>query len=402
MTVGALTPCGLLQLRNFVTTSVCNSIEIVTEMATDVIVIGGGVIGLSIARELALDHTVSLIERGRCGQEASSAAAGMLGAQAEAYGDDLFFRTCVESREMFPELAASLLDETGIDVGLDLAGTLLLSFSEADIAARSQRFAWQKAAGFEIEQLSAAEIRREEPFISTDVLGGFYLPKDGQIDNRKLVHALQRSCELRGVKLVEETPVDRLAVENDKVSGVFAGKEKFAADKVVLAAGAWGTEINAGFDLPFIIRPMRGQILQFRTAKQLFKHVIVGPRGYIVPRSDGRVLSGATMDDAGFDASVTNEATAHLIESTAEISPSLGALKVQDSWTGFRPFAPDRMPVFGRVPNAENLLLALGHFRNGILLSPVTAKLIANDLRGIAAVPTEFSPSRFYSAAMGS
>ncbi len=121
-------------------------------MATDVIVIGGGVIGLSIARELALDHSVSLIERGRCGQEASSAAAGMLGAQAEAYGDDLFFRTCVESREMFPALAASLLDETGIDVGLDLAGTLLLSFSEADITARSQRFAWQKAAGFEIDK----------------------------------------------------------------------------------------------------------------------------------------------------------------------------------------------------------------------------------------------------------
>lgn len=371
-------------------------------MTTDVLIIGGGVIGLSIARELALDHSVSLIERGRCGQEASSAAAGMLGAQAEAYGDDAFFRLCVDSREMFPELAESLLEETGIDVGLDLAGTLLLSFSEADIAARSERFAWQKAAGFEIEQLSAAEVRREEPFVSTDVLGGFYLPKDGQIDNRKLVHALQRSCELRGVNFFEETAVDRLAIDKGKVVGAFSGELAFSADKVVLAAGAWGTEINAGFDLPFTIRPMRGQILQFRTAKKLFTHVIVGPRGYIVPRSDGRVLSGATMDDAGFDASVTNEATAHLIESTSEISPSLGSLKIQEAWTGFRPFAPDRMPVVGRVPNAENLLLALGHFRNGILLSLVTAKLIAAEVRGIAARPTEFSPSRFYSAAMGS
>ena len=371
-------------------------------MTTDVLIIGGGVIGLSMARELAIDHSVTVVERGRCGGEASSAAAGMLGAQAEAYGDDAFFRLCVDSRKMFPELAASLLEETGIDVGLDRAGTLLLSFSEADISARRERFAWQKAAGFEIEQLSAAEIRREEPFISTDVLGGFYLPADGQIDNRKLVHALQRSCELRGVKFFEETTVDRLAIDNGKVVGVFSGELAFSADKVVLAAGAWGTEINAGFDLPFTIRPMRGQILQFRTAKRLFTHVIVGPRGYIVPRGDGRVLAGATMDDAGFDASVTNEATEHLIESTSEISPSLGSLKIQEAWTGFRPFAPDRMPVFGRVPNAENLLLALGHFRNGILLSPVTAKLIANEVRGIDAVPTEFSPSRFYSAAMGS
>ncbi|MBX3281301.1 MAG: glycine oxidase ThiO [Acidobacteria bacterium] len=368
-------------------------------MDSDVLIIGGGVIGLSIARELAFDHTVTVVERGRCGEEASSAAAGMLGAQAEAYGDDQFFRACIESREMFPELAASLFEETGIDVGLDRKGTLLLSFSEADIAARSERFAWQKAAGFEIEQLSATELRREEPFISTDVLGGFYLPNDGQIDNRKLVEALRRSCESRGVNIVEDTAIERLAVAGGKVTGAFAGEAKFSADNVVLAAGAWGTQIDAGFDLPFVIKPMRGQMLQFRTAKRLFDHVIVGQRGYIVPRSDGRVLSGATMDDAGFDESVTNEATARLIESTTEISPSLGALKVQDVWTGFRPFAPDRMPVLGRVPNAENVLLALGHFRNGILLSPVTAKYIADEIRGVGSIPADFSPSRFYSAA---
>jgi len=368
-------------------------------MTSDVLIIGGGVIGLSIARELAFDHSVSLVERGRCGEEASSAAAGMLGAQAEAYGDDAFFRLCVESREMFPDVAGSLLEETGVDVELDHAGTLLLSFSEADIAARRRRFAWQKAAGFAIEQLSAEEIRREEPFISTDVLGGFYLPKDGQIDNRKLVAALRRSCEIRGVKFFEETAIDKLAIENGKTTGAFAGGTKFSADKVVLAAGAWGTSIDAAIDLPFVIKPMRGQILQFRTAKRLFNHVIVGPRGYIVPRSDGRILSGATMDDAGFDETITNEATAHLIESTTEISPSLGSQKPQDVWTGFRPFAPDRLPVLGRVPNAEKLLLALGHFRNGILLSPVTGKIIADDIRGVASAREEFSPARFFSPA---
>jgi len=366
-------------------------------MTTDVTIIGGGVIGLSIARELAFDHSVCVVERGRCGREASSAAAGMLGAQAEAYGDDAFFRLCIGSREMFPALAVSLLEETGVDVGLDNSGTLLLSFTEADIAERRERFAWQKAAGFEIEQLSATDIRRAEPFVSTDVLGGFYLPKDGQIDNRKLVEALQRSCEIRGVKFLENTRIDKLAVENGRVTGAYAGSSKFSADKVVLAAGAWGTSIDAGVDLPFLIMPMRGQILQFRTAKRLFEHVIVGPRGYIVPRSDGRVLAGATMDDAGFDETITNEATAHLIESTTEISPSLGSQKPQDAWTGFRPFAPDRLPVLGRVPNAENLLMALGHFRNGILLSPVTAKIIADDIRGVASSPEEFSPARFFS-----
>ena len=176
-------------------------------MTTDVLVIGGGVIGLSIARELSFDHSVCIVDCGRCGEGASSAAAGMLGAQAEAYGDDAFFRLCIDSREMFPPLAASLLEETGVNVELDNAGTLLLSFSEADISARRTRFAWQKATGFEIEQVSAAEIRREEPFISTDVLGGFYLPKDGQIDNRKLVEALRRSCEIRGVKLDRKSVV---------------------------------------------------------------------------------------------------------------------------------------------------------------------------------------------------
>ncbi|KXJ98564.1 MAG: glycine oxidase ThiO [Acidobacteria bacterium OLB17] len=368
-------------------------------MTTDVLIIGGGVIGLCIARELAYDHSVTVVERGRCGMAASNAAAGMLGAQAEAYGDDAFFRLCVESREMFPGLASSLLDETQIDVGLDRTGTLLLNFTEADIAARSERFAWQKAAGFAIEQLPAEAVRREEPFISTDVLGGFYLPDDGQVDNRKLVEALRASCEMRSVKIIEGTAVDRLAVDSGKVTGAFARDTRFSAGTVVLAAGAWGTSVQAGFELPFLIKPMRGQILMFRTAKRLFKHVIVGPRGYIVPRADGRVLSGATMDDAGFDDSITNEATAHLIESTAEISPSLGSLKPQEAWTGFRPYAPDRLPVLGRVPNAEGLILALGHFRNGILLSPVTAKLAAAELRGTGSMPTGFSPSRFYPAA---
>lgn len=366
-------------------------------MTTDVLIIGGGVIGLSIARELAFDHTVSVVERGTCGKAASSAAAGMLGAQAEAYGDDAFFRLCIGSREMYPQLAASLLDETGIDVELDNAGTLLLSFSAADISERQTRFAWQKAAGFEIEQLSATDIRRAEPFVSTDVLGGFYLPDDGQIDNRKLVEALRRSCEIRGVNFFENTAIEKLAVENGRITGAFAGNTIFSADKVVLAAGAWGTSIDAEVELPFVIKPMRGQILQFRTAKRLFEHVIVGPRGYIVPRSDGRVLAGATMDDAGFDETITNDATSHLIESTTEISPSLGSQKPQDAWTGFRPFAPDRLPVLGRVPNADGLHLALGHFRNGILLSPITAKIIAGEIRGDASSPEEFSPARFFS-----
>jgi glycine oxidase len=351
-------------------------------MNSEILIIGGGVIGLSLARELHKKgfRRITILERGEIGKESSYAAAGMLAPQTETDKDDDFFRLCAESNQIYPQFAAELFEETDVDIELDQSGTLYLAFTENDVKEIRHRFEWQTKAGLQVEHLSARETTQAEPFASPDVLESLFFPNDWQVENRKLLHALRKYCELFGIEIRENVEIKNLLIENKKIVGAETVKEKFSAETVVLATGAWTSFIKAGaLDLPKI-KPLRGQMISFFTAKRLFSKVIYSPRGYIVPRADGRVLAGATVEDAGFDKGITSEGIDFVRERALEIAPSLVNLDIQDKWAGLRPFAADGLPILGKFAEIENLFIASAHFRNGILLAPLTAKILAEKI----------------------
>ena len=367
----------------------------------DILILGGGVIGLSLARRLRKlgVQKIAVIEKNpACGSEASHAAAGMLAPQSEADDASDFFRFCAESRDLYPQFARELFDETGVDIELDRNGTLYLAFIEADAAELEKRFAWQRAADLKVEKLNAREILQIEPNVSPDTLFGLFFPNDWQVENRKLITALRKFAEANGVNIYAGSEVKKLTIENGKISGAETAHQKFSAGTVVLATGAWTSFVKIeNYDLPLKVAPVRGQMLSFQTAERVFSKVIYTPRGYIVPRRDGRILAGATVENVGFDKAVTDSGEDFLRRNACEIAPRLANLTVTEKWAGLRPRAADGLPVLGAFSEIENLLIATAHYRNGILLAPKTAEILARKIaENFASKYLEiFSPQRF-------
>lgn len=365
---------------------------------SDVIIVGGGVIGLAIARALLLRRAgkVTLIERGQPGSEASWAAGGILAPQVEADHADDFFRLAAASRDLYPAFAGSLKKETGVDVELDETGTLYLGFSEKDEAELRLRYEWQSSEGLSVEWLTADEARALEPCISSHVRCALRFPNDLQVENRRLVEALLIANDKLGMRLVTNTNVSELRIEAGKVLGVETSAGFAAAPVVVLAAGAWTSRIKSNGAL-IRIEPVRGQMLCFDSRPQMVRHVIFSSRGYLVPRRDGRLLAGSTTEQVGFDRRVTGDGVNAIRSLAIEISPATEQLPLIDSWAGFRPRAEDDLPVLGPDGESEGLFYATGHYRNGILLAPITGELIAAAIVDHATPPglAAFSPQRF-------
>lgn len=375
-------------------------------MDIEVLIIGGGVIGLSIARELHSRgiQQITVLEKGVCGEESSWAAAGMLGPQAEADKPGTFYDLCSESRDLYPAFADDLLAGTGINIELDRSGTLYVAFTDEDVAVLNIRYEWQKKAGLAVERLTADETRRAEPFISPDVRMSLLFPNDWQVENRKLLTALKRYAEINDIEIRENAAVESFLIDAGRVTGAKTKDSTFLADKTVLATGTWSSLIKiCDAAMPFAVTPVRGQMICMRTAKRLFERVIYSRRGYIVPRADGRILAGSTTEFAGFTKGVTDDAINDLSNMAFEIAPSMDRLPVIDSWSGLRPYAADGMPIIGSVDGVENLFIATAHYRNGILLAPVTAKIAADVLTTGASDSRfhQFSPNRFRAAATG-
>ncbi len=371
-------------------------------MNSEVLIIGGGVIGLSIARELHKKGVgnITILERGAIGKESSYAAAGMLAPQAEADEADEFFHLCDESNRLYPQFAAGLFDETGVDVELDRSGTLYLAFTDADTADIQKRFEWQTKAKLKVEHLTASDTRKIEPFVSPDVREALFFQNDWQVENRKLLAALQKYAVVNRIEIVADAEVKNLLVQGEKAIGAETANGKYFAATVVFATGAWTSLIKIGdYDLPKV-SPIRGQMISYKLANRLFSKVIYSPRGYIVPRLDGRILAGATVEAVGFDKSVTAGGRDFLLENALEIAPRLGSLKIVEQWAGLRPFAADGLPILGAFPEIENLFIATAHYRNGILLAPKTAEMIAAKIVGTAESKflEIFSPRRFFAA----
>jgi glycine oxidase len=344
---------------------------------SDVVVVGGGLIGCMIARALAGEGLgVTLVERAKVGREASHDAAGMLAPVAEAEEAGPFLDLCLESRALYPALADELFDEVGGNISYRDEGTFAVAFDEAEEARLYAAAARHAALGLKSEVLSPGEARHVEPGLSPRVRRVLVVADDHQVDNRRLVEAVALSCFKRGVEILEHTPVRALVRDAaGTVCGVETTTGRIDAGLVVVAAGSWSNFV-AGFTVP--VAPVKGQMLMLDLASPAFRHVLRSERCYLVPRTDGRVLVGATMERVGYDKTVGAGAVGTLLESGREIVPSLAVALGGEAWAGLRPATPDGIPAVGFVE--ERVIAATGHFRNGILLAPVTAEIV----RGLA------------------
>lgn len=370
--------------------------------SAEVVIIGGGVIGLSIARALARRgmRDVVVIEKNEFGREASWAAGGILAPQIEADARDDFFRLACASRDLYPQFAADLQNESGIDVELDTTGTMYVAFNEDEEAELRRRIEWQRTQRLRVEWLTGDEARAIEPGLSTKVRSALKFPDDYQVDNRKLVEALLIANQRHGVRLIAGCGVRKIQIADGAVTGIHTELGFLSAKQIVVAAGAWSSSIEAeGALLPRLdIEPVRGQMLCFN-APGFARHVIYSSRGYLIPRRDGRLLAGSTTEHAGFDKRVTEAGVDAIRSMAVQIAPTLERFPVSDSWAGFRPRAKDDLPVLGSVEDVKGLFYATGHYRNGILLAPITGEVIADAIVGDLSEWRVFSPQRFVSEA---
>jgi glycine oxidase len=368
----------------------------------NVAIIGAGVIGLAIAWRLATRGTpVQVFDRGAAGAGASRAAAGMLAACAEAEpGEEALVALGREGQARWPAFAAELLAASGIDVELRPEGTLLLALTADDQARLTHQLVFQQSLGLPLKWISAADTRRREPHLAGKLAGAVFSPEDTQVDNRKLVAALRVAAEAAGVRVSEYQPVSAISSRGGRVDGIILGDgTKVAADVVVLAAGAWARSIE-GVDpkLRPPVRPIKGQMLALRmeAAAPLLSHVVWAPGAYLVPRRDGRLLVGATVEEKGYDTSLTAGGILTLLEAAWRAVPAVEELAIDEMWVGHRPGSRDDAPILGAGP-IDGLIYATGHHRNGILLAPITADAIARLVldSAVEAVIRPFGIERF-------
>jgi len=370
-----------------------------------VVIIGAGVIGLGIAWRLSSRAEVLLFDRGKAGAGASHVAGGMLAACCEAEpGEEDLVALGRASQAQWPAFAAELLRESGVDVELREEGTLVLALTADDQATLTQQLEFQLKLGLPLEWLSGAATRAKEPHLAGKLAGAVFSPQDHQVDNRKLVAALRLAVQKLGAEIHEHRPVKEISVQGGRASGIVLDDgTKIAADRVVLAAGAWSRGI-AGLPPDRLppVRPIKGQLLVLRmdAAAPLLNHVLWAPGAYLVPRRDGRLILGATVEEKGFDQTVTAGGLLTLLEAAWRAIPAVEELPLEEILVGHRPGSRDDAPILGRGP-LENLFYATGHYRNGILLTPVTAdamaRLILDDVTEPAIRPfglERFMPAR--------
>jgi glycine oxidase len=375
----------------------------------DVIVIGAGVIGCAVARELARrDRVVTVIERDSPGRRATWAAAGMLSPFGEAGGGagggGPFLELADVSLQGYASFASSLREESGIDVEYRTDGKLHVSLGSNDI--ELQEMAGDPVAGrFDVQLLDGDAARRLEPALSQAVTAALLVGRDHRVNNRLLAQALLASATAAGVQFRTANPVAALTTRHGAVVGVRLGSgEQIEADHVVLAAGAWSSQID-GLPRALPIQPVKGQMFSVdsrgrgpgRPAAPALQRVIYAQTCYIIPRDDGRLLVGATVEDVGFSKGPTVRGISGLMSAAAELLPMVADLPLVETWAGFRPGTPDALPILCADPELRGLIYATGHFRNGILLAPVTAACVAALVAGEAPpVPLEaFSVQRF-------
>jgi glycine oxidase len=364
--------------------------------SADIVIIGGGVIGLSVAWHLARagDASIVVLERGQVGGGASGAAAGMLAPLAEARAPGPFVTLGLESLHRYPAFAEALRAETELDIELVGPGMLRVAATEEEADALCAAFSWQRAAGLAVERLSGDEARQREPALSPTVRAAVLSPDERHVEPRRLVRALALACARRSVRIEENAPVVELMTEGPRVTGVRTASDVWPCGHVVVAGGAWSEPMGRWLGVSLPVFPVGGQILALRGLPPPLRHTVYGHAGYLVPKADGRIVVGATEErGAGFNVRPTAGGMARLLGMAQTLVPALADAAFDSVWSGLRPGSRDGLPILGPLPGWENAHVATGHFRNGILLAPITGEIVARGIVGLPPLPP--SPIRF-------
>lgn len=364
---------------------------------TDVLVVGGGVIGCALAYELATrGQRVIVLERDTVGAHASHVAAGMLAPFSESAKPDATLELGQRSLAGFVELAPLLREETGVDIELRASGSLRVALSEADEVQLRRVVHWQRAQGASLEWLDASAARELEPTLSPSILGAVYAPDEQQVRPRRLLAALSQAAGRHGVRFFQGTPALDLVLDGNRVIGLRTPGETISAGTVVLAAGPWSGTLGVWAGYPLPVTPKRGQIVRLHMTPQPLRRILNASHRYLVPRADGTIVLGGTEEDAGYDTRPSAAGFGYLLGILPHLAPAVARAEFVRVEVGLRPWSADGLPLLGHVPGRDGLLLATGHGRNGILLSLVTADLLTRLIvDGQDGIPASCQASRF-------
>jgi glycine oxidase len=342
----------------------------------DVIVIGGGVIGTSIAWYLAgqRQRTV-LIEKSLPGQEASAAAAGILAVASGRAKRGPLYQLKRASQDLYPALVREVEERTGIDIEYQTVGVLDLIRTDAEEEKYRQLYELRREQGYPATWLSADEVRRLEPALTPDIRGAVHFSSDHHLHNGKLAEAWAKAGEQRGVTIHTGSTVSEVRISKGQVTAVRVGNDWISANTVVIAAGSWSRQVGEIFGLVIPVEPAKGQMLAIRSTR--FRHVLSWSEHYLVPRKNGEVIVGSTVEFVGHNKDVTLNTVQSLIARSIELVPDLHTAPLSRFWAGLRPYSPTRRPILCRAPGLENVIIATGHHRNGIVLAPMTGKLVS-------------------------
>ena len=350
----------------------------------DHLIIGGGAVGLSLAYELSRHgRSVAVVDRRSPGREASWAGAGLLPPCLSRIGHPALDSMVAMSNRLHEQWSRSLLDETGIDNECRRSGALLLATTEQHrVRLRDDALYWRER-DIQLDSVALETLPEFEPEIAvSQILEAYHAPDEVQLRNPRHLQALVAACLRRGVEIVSDVEIDGFKRHGTQVVAAQAGNVSFEADQICICGGAWSTQLFAEFDLPISVRPMRGQIVLLKLPAQMLRHVIYDGPHYLVPRVDGHVLVGSTVEDVGFDKNTTDEAVAEMLEFARSVMPALSSASLVKTWAGLRPATPDGLPYLGPIPDTSNCFVAAGHFRCGLQLSTATAVLMRQVMGG--------------------
>lgn len=349
----------------------------------DVIIVGGGVIGLSIAYALAREGVRStVLDRRELGREASWAGAGLIPPESERPATLPMGALRSWSARLYPEWSSALKDETGIDNGYRRTGGVDVALTlEEDQALRTSAGRW-RVEGITYERLAPGDFGRVEPALNPELRVAYFLPDRAQIRNPRHLRALAASVLKRGASLRPGKEILGFDVDGGRVTAVRTAEGPVACGCVIVAAGAWSGQLLETVGVQAPTPPLKGQIVLLRSQRPLLSRIVEHGKNYLVPRDDGRILVGATEEDAGYDSRTTSSGVMELLGEAIRLCPSLAGAEVEMAWAGLRPGSLDSRPYLGPVPGLENLIVATGHKRAGLQLSPATAEVVADLVLG--------------------
>jgi len=368
----------------------------------DVIVVGGGLIGCSIALRLAQARlTLAVFDRGEFGGEASSAAAGMLAPQGEAIEPEGFSNLCLASRDLYPNFVSELEELTGQKIDYRPEGSLLVGIDESECRELTAIFEKQTRHGLRLELLSGEEARRRVPALSPEIRCALFASGDHWVDNVQLCEVVSKACSRLGAILLAQSEVVSLNAQGGRLESIMirsprGGTEsRISAGLFIVAAGCWSNQLVEPLGVGLPLQPCRGQIIEFEASTEL-PYVVRAGHHYLVPRRSNRILAGTTAEYEGYKKEVTAEGLSSILAGVMRFAPLVKTFRFSRAWAGLRPDTPDHLPVLG-YGGLKNLVFAAGHFRNGILLAPITARLVSElVLTGTTSEPIQaYNPDRF-------